>query len=581
LGMCTEELPSGGHGTAVGYIESHCSIRDLPGRSTGIDVSAIAGLVEAPQPPMCTMLQSAIMTECHRDCNACKVDKVRIIIADCMLENGTPAHDNMCTQVALPPSLTPGVCNRLQQAVSEQCAKDCTGCDQYNVNVVLDQCTLHGVAQSAGAAFCIKGSPCSTVQNSILVRCLSNCDQCNKDATDIVLGDCVSNHDVVFGGTRATELVVTECDTGAPCSPLQSAVLTHCVSNCVSCDTRRTGTVLGACTAEEHGSAVSLISETCSAFTSAPPPPAPSATSPPPTPVGPLCSMLQTAVMSECHKDCTNCNVDSVRIIIGDCVLENGSQARDNMCIQVSLPPPAVQGACSELQKGLIDHCEDACENCDSTSVGIVLAGCTVDGQLQEKGATFCTLNGGQADQSVSIATDAVSAHVVATKFDSIQGYSTYELTLGVNEAAARNVYKIYGTPTNPLNMPAAYQVVEPYGTNVGGTDPELWPEDHEAQYDSWLSVGITDGDLESAIGAIGIDFTSWNTATSLQSAAGEVGYLADPTKAPDDAATVVVAQVTVPTATAFVATVNVEGFARAGSHQAKWQQEDVRFNSR
>jgi hypothetical protein len=65
--------------------------------------------------------------------------------------------------------------------------------------------------------------------------------------------------------------VVTECATGMPCSPLQSAVLTHCVSDCDSCDRFHTGTVLGACTVEGQGSAVSMIHATCAASAPLPP----------------------------------------------------------------------------------------------------------------------------------------------------------------------------------------------------------------------------------------------------------------------------------------------------------------------
>eukprot|EP01052_Picozoa_sp_SAG31_P078249 SAG31_NODE_37728_length_302_cov_0.413793_1_plen_60_part_01 len=48
------------------------------------------------------MLQSAVISECHRNCDSCDVNTVRIIIGGCLLANGLPAKDQMCTHVNLP-----------------------------------------------------------------------------------------------------------------------------------------------------------------------------------------------------------------------------------------------------------------------------------------------------------------------------------------------------------------------------------------------------------------------------------------------------------------------------------------------
>ena len=47
---------------------------------------------------------------------------------------------------------------------------------------------------------------------------------------------------------------------------------------------------------------------------------------------------------------------------------------------------------------------------------------------------------------------------------------------------------------TPPLELPPAYQVASPFGADIGGTNPLWWGMMAETQYDSWLTVGATDG---------------------------------------------------------------------------------------
>merc|ERR1711871_1037080 len=116
-----------------------------------------------------------------------------------------------------------------------------------------------------------------------------------------VLGDCVADTDRVFGGVRAVELITTECATGVPCSQIQQAIVARCVADCDACDRMATGTVVGSCTAEGHGTALSYIEDSCSA-----PPPADQTVPPPP----PECTYLQQAVMDQCTSDCAECQVE-------------------------------------------------------------------------------------------------------------------------------------------------------------------------------------------------------------------------------------------------------------------------------
>ena len=88
-------------------------------------------------------------------------------------------------------------------------------------------------------------------------------------------------------------------------------------------------------------------------------------------------------------------------------------------------------------------------------------------------------------------------------------GMTTYRAQVGL-PASARNVYTIFGSEAAPATIPAAFQVPPPFGTHIGGANPAFFPFSAAAEYDSWLTVGPTDGSAEGAISQVGFDFESW-----------------------------------------------------------------------
>ena len=95
-----------------------------------------------------------------------------------------------------------------------------------------------------------------------------------------------------------------------------------------------------------------------------------------------------------------------------------------------------------------------------------------------------------------------------------IDGYTTWNLTVQIT-GNAKNAYTIYGSRDAPLIMPAVYKCnCDPFGSNVGGTNPAFWSYKKEAQWDSWLTIGITDGNPDGAIASIGFSYTTWYAAT-------------------------------------------------------------------
>ncbi len=96
-----------------------------------------------------------------------------------------------------------------------------------------------------------------------------------------------------------------------------------------------------------------------------------------------------------------------------------------------------------------------------------------------------------------------------------IDGYTTWNLTVQML-GNAKNAYTIYGSQDAPLIMPAVYKCnCPPFGSNVGGTNPQFWPYKSEAQWDSWLTIGITDGNADGAISSIGFSYDTWYAASA------------------------------------------------------------------
>ncbi len=141
----------------------------------------------------------------------------------------------------------------------------------------------------------------------------------------------------------------------------------------------------------------------------------------------------------------------------------------------------------------------------------------------------------------------------ITTHETSVDGrHTTYSLEL-TPVGEAETIYALYGHEQVPLEMPPAYQVATPFGTNFGGTPSQLVAIRPDAQFDSFLFASASSHKLGSA----GIDFDSWTSDVSLSCNDGAVFY-ADPYDAP--AGPIVAAQLTVPTGSVFTAQLGVQG---------------------
>ena len=159
----------------------------------------------------------------------------------------------------------------------------------------------------------------------------------------------------------------------------------------------------------------------------------------------------------------------------------------------------------------------------------------------------------------------------------------TYRFSVAMPRgSSAKSAYTIFGDATSDLVIPPAYQCPTPFGANVGGTNEAFWPVANSAntgfaQYDSWLTVGVTGGDSQQALSSIGIDFDSWTERSGIDADNGAVFWM-QPDNAPQGET--VVAQLTVPSGASGVLRMGLQGrsFVAPGIHNANtdWKIENV-----
>ena len=180
--------------------------------------------------------------------------------------------------------------------------------------------------------------------------------------------------------------------------------------------------------------------------------------------------------------------------------------------------------------------------------------------------------------------TSAAVRPVVTAVASGKVGYTTYQIACGFDPATTRDVYALYGDSSAPLSIPAAFQVPTPFGSSVGPVNPAFYAVMPDAQYDSFLTLGMDGPALNpGALSSIGLDFDSWTETSGIESTNGAVFFMD-----PEHGATtepVVVAQLTVPTGTSFRGTISAQGRSFGdglnGGAAEDWDVVGMTFDSR
>lgn len=164
------------------------------------------------------------------------------------------------------------------------------------------------------------------------------------------------------------------------------------------------------------------------------------------------------------------------------------------------------------------------------------------------------------------------------------QGFTTYQLSLTVFGNNVQNIFAVYGDTqlNSAMSLPPAYQSSINQGQNIGGVSDYMKEMFPLSRYDSWLTIGITDGDPNNLISAIGVDFKDWTENTGIEITNGAV-FLVDPEV---DLLTqgneIIIGQLTVLTHTSPVVTINIQGktinFDRTRPGKQSWTEKNIQF---
>jgi len=204
-------------------------------------------------------------------------------------------------------------------------------------------------------------------------------------------------------------------------------------------------------------------------------------------------------------------------------------------------------------------------------------------GQLPRDDHTACEVaavyGGDDTEEEDSGVTAVVTAF--ATSGKGYQDYATYRVALKVTAKDAKNVFSIYGANTDGskhhMQIPAAKQIESDSIMVVGGVNPSRFGTNPNAKFDSWLTVGVTDGKLNT-VSSVGIDFSEWTETQGIDVVQGSVFWL-DVNSGPTIDRDVVIAQLTVPKGAYFTGVVNAQGQTKAGSKKKVWDKRAITFH--
>ena len=172
---------------------------------------------------------------------------------------------------------------------------------------------------------------------------------------------------------------------------------------------------------------------------------------------------------------------------------------------------------------------------------------------------------------------------------DGISGYTTYQLSLVIHNPEIRNIYAIYGDTRfgeHPLSIPPAHQGTSIYGSNLGGVLPEIISLNRDAAYDSWLTIGLTDGDRDNKLSSVGIDFNSWTETNGIYTTNAAVFLMNSDVDIIDQE--ISIAQLTIPDNQVEDVIINVQGKLHCDkmvhgscmdTHVKTWQETQITFH--
>ena len=97
------------------------------------------------------------------------------------------------------------------------------------------------------------------------------------------------------------------------------------------------------------------------------------------------------------------------------------------------------------------------------------------------------------------------TSYVVVSVQDATSPYAglqTLQLSIDLG-SLQENLYIVFGSEEAPMTLPPAFQAGAAFGVDIGGVDPTYFSVSLEAELDSWLTIGATDGSLGDQLSAV------------------------------------------------------------------------------
>lgn len=161
-----------------------------------------------------------------------------------------------------------------------------------------------------------------------------------------------------------------------------------------------------------------------------------------------------------------------------------------------------------------------------------------------------------------------------------VDGYTTYQLSVVLNDDMnILNIFAIYGDFDNTMYLPPAFNL-DNNNQNIGGVSDSIKHLIPDIMYDSWLTIGLTNGDPDNKISSVGIDFKSWDTSHDLEINNGAV-FVTDPEEILSNNNEYVIGQLTIPSGifTDSSAIFNIQGKTIDNTYHESWVENNVVFD--
>lgn len=211
--------------------------------------------------------------------------------------------------------------------------------------------------------------------------------------------------------------------------------------------------------------------------------------------------------------------------------------------------------------------------------------------KLDENGCQMCACNepGNEPGNECSITQPSCEGYtyvcpkiteITRCNEGGINGFTTFQLSLIINPSSnAHNIYAIYGDSgmNNNMYLPPSYQADNGMNSNIGGIIPYITSLDHSTLFDSWLTIGINDGNTNNYISSIGINFDDWTLTNGITIDNGAV-FITDPEQVLVDGSEYLIAQITVRTGSQLSAVFNAQG-KTINDLDRSWSENNIVFD--